>query len=124
MSHHTPKQPSPNILRRLRELTIDVVNGKVYNWDGRELGSRYKDGRIQIGISTGSGVFEEYRQIRRAHIIWWKAKGYWPRMTIDHKDIDCANDCIDNLREATMTEQNNNRTVSCNYDASSDQNLT
>lgn len=104
---HTPKPLTPAQLEAVCQLNIDTVNGRVYNWDGRELGYSDSEGRVHIGLVTGS--MRENRIVRRAHIIWWKAKGYWPRITIDHKDVNCDNDRIDNLREASMSLQNFNK---------------
>lgn len=99
--HHIPKVPSDVIIQKLTTLTINTEEGKVYNWDGRELGKKDTDGRVHISISGTT----EHRRLRRSHIIWWKAKGYWPTLTIDHQDKDCSNDRIGNLQEATMKVQ-------------------
>ena len=106
---HKPKPPSEAMIRKLNQLHIDITEGKVYNWDGRELGKPDKNGRVHISVASGNGKFEEWRLFRRAHIIWWKHTGQWPTLTIDHIDIDCGNDRISNLREATMKVQNDNR---------------
>jgi hypothetical protein len=108
---HTPKPPTVGMFERLKTLRVDTINGRVYNWDNRELGTPDMYGRVSITISNAYTDEKPFisRHIYRSHIIWWKAKGYWPRLTIDHKDVDCTNDRIGNLREATMAEQNNNK---------------
>ena len=42
-------------------------------------------------------------------LIWLYHKGYMPHNTIDHKDCNPLNNKIENLREATLEQQNFNK---------------
>lgn len=118
---NVPKQPSQEVLARLEMLTIDIVSGRIYlplradGWGGREIGKPKGNTYATVCIKVNG----QRKNLRRSHIIWWKAKGYWPRMTIDHRDISKHNDRIDNLREATMEEQIANQRHKLRFDQSS-----
>ena len=38
------------------------------------------------------------------HIVWFLAYNKWPERDIDHRDGDCCNNRLSNLREATMSQ--------------------
>lgn len=95
------KHPGPERLRFLETYQIDVVAGTIRNRNGNLIGYKQREGRYKIGVLG--------RQLFRSHIIWWKAKGYWPRLTIDHENRIKSDDWIGNLREATMLEQAQNK---------------
>ena len=111
MSNHTPKLPSETELMALRDLIIDIVHGKVYNKKGKEIGSPGTGGWIKVCLTYAP---KKSRFIFRGHIIWWKAKGYWPTKTIDHDNRIRHDDRIDNLKEATMHEQAQNHSMVLN----------
>lgn len=68
---------------------------------GMKAGSVGSHGRVQI--SVGSKLY-------LAHVlIWIFHYGNRPENTIDHKDLNFLNNRIENLREATKSEQNFNK---------------
>lgn len=83
--------------KALLKFDVDTENGRVYKY-GFEKGRTDENGYVRISLPSG-------RHAGRAHIVWWKAHGYWPTKTIDHIDRDRINDRISNLKEATMREQ-------------------
>jgi hypothetical protein len=71
--------------------------------------------RFKPGAPAGA-ISEHARQIRvdgrnyKEHrIVWLHVHGRWPVADIDHKDGNPRNNAIDNLREATRTQNNANR---------------
>ena len=70
-------------------------------------------GRRKIGAVAGN-IENGYRRISiddksyMAHrLVWFYAHGVWPR-EVDHKDGNRANNRLDNLREATRSQNNAN----------------
>ena len=57
------------------------------------------------------GMFEGKRltSMRAGRIVWAMTKGEWPTLTIDHINRVRDDDRIDNLRDATRSEQSHNR---------------
>jgi hypothetical protein len=75
---------------------------------GQRVGGRRKiDGRQQVMLSLKgkSYCFLIYR------IVWLLHNGKWPSKTIDHIDGDCTNDRIENLRDITQQDNNENRYI-------------
>lgn len=99
-THHTPREPPQEFLDYFRtSLRIDTARGQVFLGDV-ELGAKNTvSGRIVVAIRVRRGL---RRAFFRYHIIWWAAKGYWPRMTIDHSNTIQDDDRIDNLTEMTQ----------------------
>lgn len=60
------------------------------------------NGKVYWQIYVNGAPFREHR------IIFAMFHGYWPKY-IDHIDGDSLNNRIDNLRECTVTENNQNR---------------
>ena len=95
--------------KRLRELLhYDPLTG-IFTWRtnrkglariGNRAGS-YSKGYIEIGVSTG-----RYYAHRLA---WLYMTGEWPPMTMDHADLDRANNRWANLRLATFSQNGCNR---------------
>jgi len=63
-----------------------------------------------IGTEAGS-INEGYRRVRidtyelyACQIVWFIAKGDWPKHTLDHIDTVKLNDGIDNLRESSKAQ--------------------
>lgn len=99
---HEPKPRTDEELAYLETLTVLVDEGRVFSPTGYEYCTPDPFGnRVQ--------VYTPYGNVRRYHVVWWKAKGYWPAMMIDHKDRVPYHDWIDNLREATEDVQASNR---------------
>lgn len=73
--------------------------------------------RIQIGDVagcvnkvTGYRTINIYRRTYLAHqLAWFYVTGTWGRPTVDHRDLDRANNRLSNLRRATRTQNVVNR---------------
>jgi hypothetical protein len=71
---------------------------------------------IKVGAPAGNVTASGYVNIQidgkdyRAHnLAWLYMTGEWPRLEIDHRDVDSANNAWSNLREATRTQQGVNQ---------------
>jgi len=89
---------------RLDELfDIDVEAGAM-KWkacprpgrDGMDAGCLTVHGYAQVKIDG--------RFYRRSRVIWFYGKGAWPSIEIDHRNLVKSDDRIDNLREATFSQ--------------------
>lgn len=69
---------------------------------GHLVGNRRPNGRWRIRING--------REYLRSHLMWLWVNGYMPEL-IDHKDRDCSNDSIHNLRTATQSQNLGNRSM-------------
>lgn len=65
---------------------------------------------VKAGDEAGS-AFKGYRRVRvggrqilNHRVIWAMNKGYWPTAPIDHHDLNRSNNRIENLREATTSQ--------------------
>lgn len=56
-----------------------------------------------------------YKTIVIHHIAWYVYYGYWPKLQIDHRDINYKNNNIHNLREVTDTINGLNKTNTSKY---------
>ena len=70
---------------------------------------------IKLGSLAGSINSDGYRQIKfngeiyqASHVAWFLTHGVWP-VELDHKDKQPSNDALDNLREATHSQNCCNR---------------
>ena len=105
-------------LERLREvLRYDSDNGEFW-W--RVKPSKYAH-RVDISNPAGFVKPDGYRQIKidgvtyREHrLAWLYVHGEWPAEQIDHIDLDRSNNRIDNLREATHSENMCNSSLYAN----------
>lgn len=81
---------------------INGVNVKFNNaWAGKVAGCRMNVGYRFVRVGS---------QAMLAHRVAWAIHhGAWPVAEIDHKDGDKLNNRIDNLREATRSQNNINR---------------
>jgi hypothetical protein len=85
--------PATGIFRWLK------TSGKGYA--GAVAGTPHPKGYLQIAV-RGERVL--------AHrLAWWFCYGEWPETQIDHKNADKTDNRIDNLREATNTQNHANR---------------
>src|SRR5882762_9001487 len=90
---------------RLKELfDYDPITGWFTN--------RFSRGRACTGDRAGSESGHGYRKIcidyvkyYEHHLAWFYTHGHWPS-EIDHEDGKGNNNAIDNLREATRTQNN------------------
>lgn len=80
----------------------DAVH-KMWNtrFSGTHAGSRSEKGYLRVLI--------DMRAYMAHRIIWLLVYATWPRDQIDHKDGDRANNKLDNLREASPSENQRNR---------------
>lgn len=67
---------------------------------GSEVGTKRVDGRHEIIVKG--------HHFRTHRVIWFMANGVWPKDEIDHLDGDPSNNRLDNLREATRSENARN----------------
>ena len=94
MDSRIPKPVGPEDLAFLKTLTVDLVQGRVYNSRGKEIGSLNPGhGRINVRLPT--------RNVRRYHIIWWAGTGEWPKQELDHKNRNKVDDRFENLKLST-----------------------
>jgi hypothetical protein len=77
--------------------------------------------RARAGAIAGSIVPSGYRVIGidgciyfSAPLAWFYVKGEWPKLEIDHKNLDKADDRWENLREATHGENQRNKRLQKN----------
>lgn len=76
--------------------------------------------RVEAGSVAGSPIDGYIRiyldgQGYRAHrLAWFYVKGVWPSGFIDHKDTNRSNNSWLNLREATRSQNNQNRNTNKN----------
>ena len=69
---------------------------------GQVAGTLGPQGYVRIGIGG--------TQYRAHHMAWYFVYKVWPKQ-LDHKDRDRSNNAIDNLREATNSQNQGNRTI-------------
>ena len=74
-------------------------------YSGKIAGTLTKNGGIQVRI-TLDGEFNLYHAHR---IAWALIKGSWPNHRVDHEDCDPSNNAWLNLRAATCSQNNANR---------------
>jgi hypothetical protein len=89
---------------------VDIKNGRIY-W---KRPSKFHNELIGAEAGTNhlhhTGRFYRVirykrRQYKRAYLVFLVANGYWPKL-IDHIDGDSLNDRPDNIREATIQQNN------------------
>lgn len=73
-------------------------------------GSLHQKGYWHIGIDG-----EEYKAHRLA---WFYVYGIWPELQIDHRDHNRTNNRIENLRDVTQFENQQNRIHACKNNSS------
>jgi len=106
MTHHAPKPPTPEDLKKFLTWDINIIEGRVFNC-GREICSANSASEyffVRVWRKEGYG-----KNFKRAHIIWWKATGKWPKTPIDHINRIKSDDRISNLREVSLRENAANR---------------
>lgn len=105
MSINVPIKPSDEVLTYIQSnWTILPDEGIVLNSKGQEIGYPSERGYIRLTINLG-----KVKILKRSHVIWWKAKGEWPRFELDHEDTNKINDKIGNLRESDRNQQTQNQ---------------
>ncbi len=102
---------------RVREaISYDPITGictrradqsKPKEWNTRWAGKRA--GRLTpAGYRT---ICIDYIEIEEHRVIWAYMTGEWPKHTIDHENLNKADNRWENLREATKSEQQYNRSA-------------
>lgn len=83
---------------------------RIQSWHQRYVGKRAgticKNGYEQILIGK--------RAFKGHHLAWFYTYGVWPKQDIDHKNGNCSDNRIENLREATKSENMYNRHINKN----------
>lgn len=106
MPHQTIKHITQQQLREV--LSYDQETG-VFVWlirtsnrtdVGREAGNVNPDGYRVIGVLG--------RLCKAQRLAWLYVTGSWPKGVIDHKDGDRGNNCFANLRDVSLTTNNQN----------------
>jgi hypothetical protein len=92
-----------------------------YCQDSGRLINRVNRGKAKSGDESGGLDNKGYRRVRvlgeryGAHrLIWLYVHGVWPKEHIDHINGDRADNRLENLREATFSENMRNRKVQTN----------
>lgn len=79
------------------EARTSPVRGEPLGWSQ---GTHFQ---ITIRIKSKRGKMER-KNILRSHIVWFLHHDVWPKKLIDHRDLNSHNDRIENLREATPSQ--------------------
>lgn len=80
---------------------------------GRNIGKRA--GTICSGnTSVWRQIYLDGRKYREHRLAWFYTHGRWPNGEIDHRDINSLNNAMENLREATHSQNNANRRANRN----------
>lgn len=106
-----PKNPPELTAERLRELlSYDPATG-IFRWavsrgpmsPGDRAGTITAKGYVVIRISRSNFMAHQ--------LAWLIQTGAWPASTVDHRDGNPANNCFDNLRQATHAQNQQNSKV-------------
>lgn len=84
-----------------------VCNSWNSKYSGTQINSRMADGRVIVHLNIGKRM-----RTQGARVAWAIHHGEWPKGVVDHIDGDCTNDRINNLRDATISENNRNQKIS------------
>lgn len=91
--------------KRPREHFATKRGWNVFNaaYAGKEAGQTNTNGHTQIRINN---------RLYMAHrLAWFYIHGVWPKNELDHINGDKKDNCITNLREATRSENNRNKSA-------------
>lgn len=107
------KRPRPDRNRICALLKYDPITGRI-TWAART------SNRIRVGDDAGTITPRGYRAIRidgltyfASNLIWLMVHGGWPDV-IDHKNGKQADDRLENLRPATISQNTANARISRN----------
>ena len=100
-----------NHLKKL--LNYDPTSGE-FRW-------RVSRGCMSCNVVAGRVMKDGYRRILidsqpyvASRLAWFYVHGYWPGRDLDHKNRIRSDDRIENLREATASQNNANSKLRCN----------
>ena len=105
----------PSLLYLRSRLDVDVISGRVFwidatrnheNLNGKEAGCPRNPNN---GKKCYWHIKVDSYPIKRAHIVFLFSTGRWPHPLIDHINGDSLDDRIENLREATHSQNAWNR---------------
>lgn len=104
-----PLFPGDVLLHKVNELwEIDPINGEILSRvSGCEVGF-INDGRVFLTLNITNYPKKRIKKFKRAHLVWWKATGEWPKLELDHKNRDSTDDRFENLRESTSRDNSIN----------------
>ena len=99
---------------------VEIIRNRFYYEDGKILVKRSGQWKGKVGQEAGTSSRKDGRRIIQVsgkrffthQIVWLMFNDSLPDTTIDHKDRDCNNNRIENLRAATRTEQQVNKRLS------------
>lgn len=102
-------------VERLRELLNYDPETGVFTWRVSR-GRRIKTGMVAGFVEARNGkpyrrVGIEGRYYHAGPLVWFYMTGEWPEHEVDHKDTDPSNNRWVNLRQATRSQNQHNRTV-------------
>jgi hypothetical protein len=99
--------------RLLEFIHYDSDTG-VFTW-------RVRKGNIRAGTRAGIVAVNGYRRIKidgreypEARLAWFYVTGKWPDAVVDHASRDILDNSFANLREATLAENQHNRSKQSN----------
>jgi len=105
----------------MRDLTVDLLN-ELFTYD-RETGKLYwKSARQGVTVGKEAGALDKegysilrinYKRYRTHRVVFLMHKGYLP-VVLDHIDGDRANNRLDNLRPASLSQNQYNRKLNKN----------
>lgn len=99
-------QPTANYLRQI--LRYEPETGKLF-WrvpkQKRNLSERAGN---YDHVANRWSIFIDGKRFLQHRVIWTMQTGVWPVSTVDHEDGDSSNNTWRNLREATLSEQQQN----------------
>jgi hypothetical protein len=108
--HRDPETDALTWKHRPREHFVSDRDWRWWNrrFAGKSAGATHSAGYLVIGIKIGSA---RRRQLKVQRIVFALANGRWPIDRLDHEDRNRANNKIGNLREATDSQNMQNRSL-------------
>jgi hypothetical protein len=101
---------------RARELLSYDPDTGLFAWNGSRRGQGTRPGVWFAGTATSSTGHQRiwvYGRFYQAHrLAWLLTYGRWPSEQIDHRNGDGRDNRLENLRECTAAENNQNRALS------------
>lgn len=109
-----PNMPAIPLIKKEQILELmEYRDGEGLFWKVHR--GRFASPGLKVGGSGRSQVRLAGVRVYVHHIVWFLHHGYWPSekgLWIDHRDGDHTNEEINNLREASPSQNNQNRSVS------------